>query len=69
MGNVQRIWLSRRQYAIVDFCALYGSPRFVTEWPEPQRQFFWYEKLDHFHFGTLFSGDNAGFVREHSKFI
>jgi len=34
-----------------------------------QRQFSWYEKLDHFHFGPLFSGDDAGFVREHSKFI
>src|SRR5262245_48289678 len=29
-----------------------------------QRQFSWYEKLDHFHFGSLFSGDDACFVRE-----
>ena len=27
------------------------------------------EKLDHFHFGPLFSDDDASFVREHSKFI
>jgi hypothetical protein len=25
----------------------------------------WYEKLDHFYFGRLYSGDDACFVREH----
>ena len=61
--------MTRSQYAIGDFCALYGSRRFVIDAQRRQRQFSWYEKLDHFHFRPLFSGDDAGFVREHSKFI
>ena len=35
----------------------------------PQRQFSWYEKLDHFHYRPLFSGDDAGFVLGNSKCI
>jgi hypothetical protein len=45
-------------------CTLYSARRSVVESLRRQRQFSWYEILDHFHFGPLFSGDDAGFVRE-----
>jgi len=37
--------------------------RFVIECPATSTTFFCYEKLDHLHFGPLFSGDDAGFVQ------
>ena len=43
---------------------LYGERRFVIECPAPSTTtFLAYEKLDHLHFGPLFSGDYAGFVQ------
>ena len=37
--------------------------RFVIECPAPSTTISCYEKLDHLHFGPLFSGDDAGFVQ------
>ena len=36
---------------------------FVIECPAPSTTISYYEKLDHLHFGPLFSGDDAGFVQ------
>jgi len=36
---------------------------FVIECPAPSTTISCYEKLDHLHFGPLFSGDDAGFVQ------
>ena len=43
---------------------LYGARRFVIEMSSAVNDnFSCYEKLDHLHFGPLFSGDDAGFVQ------
>jgi hypothetical protein len=51
------------------FKTLYRLRRFVIVCPAPSTTISCYEKLDHFHFSPLFSGDDAGVVRKHSKFI
>jgi hypothetical protein len=53
------------------FSIKYRDPAFKVLSSTVRRpgQFSRYEKLDHFHFIPLFSGDDAGVVRKHSKFI
>jgi len=48
---------------IAGWQTLYGERRFVIECPAPSTTISCYEKLDHLHFGPLFSGDDAGFVQ------
>jgi hypothetical protein len=46
---------------------LYGVRRFVIEYPAPSTTISCHEKLDHFRFSALCSGDDASFVRERER--
>ena len=57
-------WQMSGHDVINEAYTLYGARRFVIEYPAPSTTIFLaYEKLDHLHFGPLFSGDDAGFVQ------
>ena len=46
-----------------------NRPLLVIECPAAVNDnFLGNEKLDRFHFGPLFNGDDAGLMREHSRF-
>jgi len=57
-------WQMSGHDAINESYTLYGERRFVVEMSSAVNDnFSCYEKLDHLHFGPLFSGDDAGFVQ------
>jgi len=56
-------WQMSGHDVINESYTLYGERRFVIECPAPSTTISCYEKLDHLHFGPLFSGDDAGFVQ------